>query len=299
MNLADAKARVSLQNILFATDFSEPSEAALPLARSIARGFGSNILAVHVLTPGSYPLSPPETAAASAEAVEEFAEAEMQLLESQLAGLPYETFIERDVAVWPALQRIIKDRSIDLVVLGTHGRTGAQKLLMGSVAEEIFRQSPVPVITIGPRVRRGLHGAAQFHRVLFATDFTPESLVAAPYAVSLAQEHQARLTLVHVVPLDGHLTPEKSRAQPVAALLHGLGELVPSGAELWCHPETIVEYGDPAERIVAAAHERGADLIVLGVRGARGHLGAATHLERATAHKVVAHADCPVMTVRG
>lgn len=297
MKLADATARVSLKNILFATDFSQPSEQALPVARAIARGYGSKVFAVHVLTPAAYPPVPPETAAATAAAVEEYVEGEMQRIESQLAGLPHETVIERDIAVWPALRRVIKDQSIDLLVLGTHGRTGAQKLLMGSVAEEIFRQSPVPVLTIGPRVRTSVHGGAQFHRVLLATDFTPESLAAAPYAISLAQENQARLTLLYVVPLEGGSHAEKGKVEPVAALLYRLGELVPADAELWCHPETILEYGNPAERILAAARERGADLIVIGVRGARGHLGAATHLERATAHKVVAGADCPVLTV--
>ncbi len=299
MKLADASTRVSLKNILFATDFSEASEAALPIALAIARGYNSKIVAVHILTPAAYPPVTPEITGMTAQAVDEYAEGEMQRIASQLAGLPHETFVVHDIAIWPALQRVIKEQSIDLVVLGTHGRTGVQKLLLGSVAEEIFRQATVPVLTIGPRVRSGIHGAAKFHRVLCPTDFTPESLVAAPYAISLAQENQARLTLLHVVPMNGDLPPEKSKAQSAAALLHGLGELIPAGAELWCHPETILEYGKPAERILVAARDRGADLIVIGVRGARGHLGAATHLERATAHQVVAGANCPVLTVRG
>ena len=85
----------------------------------------------------------------------------------------------------------------------------------------------------------------------------------------------------------------------LANVMHELYELVPAEAELWCRPEATVRFGNPAERILDAATELEADLIVLGVRDAAGHLGAATHLERTTAHKVVAHAPCPVLTVRG
>jgi nucleotide-binding universal stress UspA family protein len=82
-------------------------------------------------------------------------------------------------------------------------------------------------------------------------------------------------------------------------LTQRLKDMVPGDAQRWCHPSAMVEYGDAADRILAVATERGADLIVLGVRDAAKHLGAATHLGRATAHKVVAHAQCPVLTVRG
>jgi nucleotide-binding universal stress UspA family protein len=84
----------------------------------------------------------------------------------------------------------------------------------------------------------------------------------------------------------------------VAEAIHKLYETVPKGVDLYYPPEVAVEYGEPADKIVAAAQQRRADLIVLGVRDAREHIGAATHLERATAHKVVAHSPCPVLTVR-
>ena len=85
----------------------------------------------------------------------------------------------------------------------------------------------------------------------------------------------------------------------VADAFGRLHELVPADAELWCRPEPVVRYGNPAEQILETALEHGADLIILGVRNATGYLRAATHLERTTAHKVVAHATCPVLTIRG
>jgi nucleotide-binding universal stress UspA family protein len=299
MKTVEASTGVALKNVLFLTDFSEPSEAALPFAVSIAREYGAKVHALHVLTPTPYVYSFPDLTVAAIEAQEESAQAEMARVAAQLAGLPYETMIERGVEVWPTLEQVMGKCEADIIVLGTHGRTGAQKFLLGSVAEEIFRRSSVPVLTIGPRAHSGTHNAGKFHRVLFATDFTPESLAGAPYAISLAQENQARLMLLHVIrdhELRKHPTLGESS---VANVMFNLSELVPRDAELWCRPETVVEYGDPGERIPEAASDHGADLIVLGVRDAAGRLGAATHLPRTTAHKVVAHAGCPVLTVRG
>jgi len=299
MTIVESGARVTLKNILYLTDFSEPSEAALPFVTTIAREYQSKVYALHILMTVPIPDATPESTEAMIEAQEERAQAEMQRLESQLAGLPHETYLERGPGVWPPVEDAIKEYGIDLIVLGTHGRTGFQKLLMGSAAEEIFRRSHVPVLTIGPWARKGLHQGAKFHHVLFATDFTQESLAAAPYAVSMAQENQAHLFLLHVMREPNKEPAENGPGDSVADAIGRLHELVPADAELWCRPEPVVRHGNPADQILEAATEHGADLIILGVRNATGYLRAATHLERTTAHKVVAHATCPVLTVRG
>ena len=299
MAAAESGTRILLKNILYLTDFSEPSEAALPFATAISRSHGAKIHVLHIDVPPPYVYATPETAAAVIEREEESAEAEMQRVDSQLVNLPHETTVERGTGVWPVVERAINDGQIDLIVLGTHGRTGAEKFLMGSVAEEIFRRSPVPVLTIGPSVRRGLHSDARFHRVLCPTDFTPEAAAAAPYAVSFAEENQAKLVLLHVIPRREEQVVAEEGELSVADAMHQLTEMVPEGAELWCRPEPVVEYGEPAARILEVTNERGVDLIVLGVRQAAGRLSAATHLGRSTAHKIVAHAVCPVLTVRG
>ena len=296
---AAASTRIALKNILFLTDFSEPSHAALPFAAAIAREFGAKVHALNVLLPTPLPYATPAMVAVAMEAQEERAEAEMSLLEAQLTGLPYHLTVMRGLGVWDVLREVVADCHADLIVLGTHGRTGVQKLLMGSVAEEIFRRSTVPVLTIGPHVRTGAHNAAHFRRVLFATDFTPEAAAAAPYAISLAEEHNAHLILLHVVRERVNATGKIPVETSAAHVMYELHEIVPDDAELWCRPEAVVEYGDPATRILDAAKERGADLIVLGVRNVAGYVGTVTHLERALAHKIVAHAACPVLTVRG
>jgi len=299
MNAAAALARVSIKNILYLTDFSEASESALPFAMSFAREYGSAVHALHILMPPPYVYATPESSAAGLAALEDGAVEGMKQIDAQLAGLPHDTAIERDVMIMPRLQRAIRDWHVDLVVLGTRGRTGAQKLMLGSVAEEIFRQSPVPVLTIGPRTQNQPHNAARFHRVMFATDFSPESMAAAPYAISIAQENQAVLLLLHVVKDHDKGGAWNRKEASVAHALGNLHEIVPPDAELWCRPETLVKFGNPAVQILETAEGRGIDLIVMGVKNAAGHLGAATHLERATAHQIVSHAACPVLTVRG
>ncbi|MGO9642125.1 MAG: universal stress protein [Candidatus Acidiferrales bacterium] len=303
MSTVGMGARVALRNILYLTDFSEASETALPFAVSIARAYESKVVALHIVTPTTY--SPglvyvtPEGAADAAAAAEELLNAEMQRVDSQLSGLVHETIMIRELSVWPAVERAIAEHGIDFIVLGTHGRTGTMKLLLGSVAEEIFRKSKAPVLTIGPHVRSGSHRGGQFRRILFATDFSAESLVALPYAISFSRENQARLALLHVQPAICDRPAKVGPKESVASILGELHDLVPRDAELWCHPEVMVEYGVPGERIVNASRQHGTELIVLGVRSKSKHLGAALHTGRATAHQVVANADCPVLTIRG
>lgn len=294
-----ADTRISLQNILYLTDFSAPSTAALPFCISVAREYGATVHALHVCTPTAFTYTTPELAIATIEAQEESAEIEMQRIESQLDAVTHDTTVKRGFDVWPAVEDAILEHKPDLIVLGTHGRTGAQKMVLGSVAEEIYRHSPVPVLTIGPEVTRGVHNGARFHRVLFATDFTPESLEAAPWAISMAQENQAHLMLLNVLRQRDASANERIAEETVAHVMYQLHELVPPSAELWCRPETYVQYGDPARKILEMAKERSADLLVLGVREATGYMGTTTHLARTTAQTVVAHAHCPVLTVRG
>lgn len=299
MSAAQTRARLSLKNLIFLTDFSEPSEAALPFVLSLAREYGAVVHALHVLVPQAFVAATPESSIVGIQAQEEYAQAEMQRTDSSLAGVAHDVQIVRGMDIWPVLWQLIGSYSADMIVLGTHGRTGAQKMLLGSVAEEVFRQSEVPVLTIGPRVQVGRHSGARFHHVLYATDFTPESRSAAPYAISMAQENQAQLILFHAI--HGKKPGKLPRAPEisVAGALHELLELVQPDADLWCRPEPVVKYGEPSASILAEAAERHVDLIVLGVRNAAGRLGAATHLERSVAHKIVAQARCPVLTVRG
>jgi nucleotide-binding universal stress UspA family protein len=286
MTTIQAGAGIALKNILYLTDFSDFSGAALPFAIAVAGNYGAAVHALHVLTPLI-----PEVCHEAIHADEELANAEILKVGSQLAGVAHDTAVVRGgAALWPALEAFIRQHNIDLIVLGTHGRTGIRKLLLGSFAEEIFRCSTVPVLTIGPDVRKSEHAGGHFRSVLFATDFSTPSLSAAPFAISLAEENDAALVLLNVM-------PQSDMTHHAIALAH-LYDLVPGDSRIREHSLAVVQYGDAADCILETAAERLIEIIVLGVRGAPKHLGAATHLERAIAHKVVAHARCPVLTVR-
>jgi len=287
---------VQLKQILYLTDFSRPSEAALPFAVNIARSHGSTLHALHVLT------TPLESYPESLKADREMAEAEMKRVDDEIAGVPHDATVAHALELWPAFEKAVAENGIDLVVVGTHGRTGAERLLMGSSAEQIFRRSPVPVMTVGPDVKAGCVREGVLDRILFATDFSPASAAALPFAIALAKENDARLLLLHALPKrreagDGDGSVGK-RELSVAEAFHQLHEMLPKDLALPHPPDFAVEFGRPADAILTAAGQRNACVIILGIRGAAGHLAAATHFDRATAHKVVAHAPCPVLTVR-
>jgi nucleotide-binding universal stress UspA family protein len=297
MQKARVDKRISMKNILFLTDFSAASERALPFVREIASDFGANVTALHVLVPDVLTYMTPDSPSAAIELQTESALAEMRRVESQLAGIPNKGMLVSEKKVWAALEPILKEDQVDLIVLGTHGRTGLSKLLLGSTAEEVFRRSRVPVMTIGPSVRLDGRGGARWERVVFALDFTPECLKASPYAISFSEENDAQLTLVHVLPVRGQRKQASKDGLTVAEAMHHLHEIVPPEAGLWCRPEAVVEHGEPATKILEVAKQRKADLIVLGIHGTN-HALSTSHLERSVAHTIVANASCPVLTVR-
>ena len=304
----EISAKVSLRNILYATDFSAVSEAALPYATAISCRYGSMIHVAHIIPESNLPVRPGAPDSSTLGVIYEdaptVAQETMLQLTRRLKGFPYETHIRHGQA-WEVLAEIIRENEIDLLIAGTHGRTGVGRLVMGSVAEEIFRHVSCPVLTVGPKVRTTMQsknetGASatdiNFQQILYATDFTPHSLAAASYASSLAQEFRTQLTLLHVIEQYGEDLHDKPG--PIEDALRRLENLRPEMAALPCPSEPAVEFGPPADCILQMAAEREADLIVLGVRAATGRLGASTHLALTTAHKILAKAHCPVLTIR-
>lgn len=297
MKPVTASTHVQFKNILFTTDFSDAAKIAAPYAAELARRYGAKLYALHVRPPIDNTATLPENWRALEKIAEMEAQREKFALVHTFEGLHPEIMIH-DGDLWPNIKAAIQEHDIDLIVMGTRGRSGIGKFLLGSVAEEIFRQAPCPVLTVGPHSPVVPKSSREITRILLATDFGSESLAAANYAISLAQECQAYLTLLHVIDAakTGDLVhPSELSSSSERMLRH----LVPPQAELWCVPDYVVEYGAPAEKILEVAAKRNAELIVLGVHKPTGLYGAATHLPMAIAHKVVSLAPCPVLTVRG
>lgn len=300
---------ISVKNVLFATDFSATSEAAMPYAAAICRRFGSTLHTVHVLSDASLLMMTGGVDYVSMSTIYEDARGETEFkldqISDRLQGIPHRDYV-RHGQVWKSLAEIIGENQIDLVVLGTHGRSGLGKLLLGSVAEDILRHAPCPVLTVGPKVsgRAKLPGfptqgrdispvELELRQILFATNLAPYSRFVAQAAVSLAEEFRARLTLLHVIEDYTHVASRRGLMEDRVCRLHSL---VPHDATLQYVPETVLEFGLAAERILKVAADREADIIVLGARASA--QAGSTHLPWSTAHQVIAQAHCPVLTVR-
>lgn len=296
MTVATAKTCTRFANILFATDFSPAAALAIPYVRKIAKHYQSKLVALYVRPPVVNPMTRPESWPTDIESAKAFDERHREEILGAFAGIPMDVVIEEG-DVLSALNAVIQEHDTDLLVIGTRGRTGLKKLLLGSVAEEIFRTVACPVLTVGPHAASPLEAAGDFREILYATDLEPETQGAAAYAASLAEEFQAKLILLHVVlPSKVGETDYWLKIRDSSQEL--LRKLVPPSAEASCKPQYFVERGDPADQILLLAAVRQPDLIVLGTRPEGGVPGAATHLPGATAHKVVSRAACPVLTVR-
>jgi nucleotide-binding universal stress UspA family protein len=295
MKAVAVRSRIQMKNILFATDFSPAAATALPFAAEIAQRFGARLFAVHAKTPENYALPTTEVWPVANALVEEQIEHLKETLHRQFPGVESEVLVGEG-GVWGVVEAAAEQKKADLIVVGTSGRRGIGKFILGSVAEEILRRAICPVLSVGPHAPSEAPRDAKFRRIVYATDFGDSSASAAAYAVALAQEHQAHLTLLHVVehPKAGELIGPQ---ELVEAALDRLRALVTGEAELWCEPRAIVRHGVPAEKILEVAEMEQADLIVLGVRSVKG-LVRATHLPTIVAHQVISQATCPVLTVR-
>jgi nucleotide-binding universal stress UspA family protein len=301
-----AKRSISIKNILYATDFSAISEAALPYAGAIARRFGSTLHIAHVVSDAEVFVMPGMVDYVSLGELCDEAQCEakekIDAIVERLGDMPCRTHVGHG-RVWTNLQETIAANQIDLIVLGTHGRTGFGKIVLGSVAEEILRHAPCPVLTAGPKIRgharlpefRGqgremVPAELELQRILFATNLNSDSVAVAKVAVGLAKEFESRLTLMHVIE---DYSKFEEQPRPIESAIGKLQALVPKEASLAYVPETLIEFGFASERIVRTAAEQEADLIVLGARPSD-----STHTPWSTVHRVVAHANCPVLTVR-
>jgi len=297
MPTVSAPTRIKLQNILFATDFSLSAQTVLSYALDLARRYDARLYSVNVLPHMPFV----EAAQPDPEQSKLWSKEQLAALigSESFQGVQHKELIEEG-EVPEVLSKLVRKYGIDLIVIGTGGRKGLGKLLLGSVAEEIFRHAECPVLTVGPHATDWEIGGNLRH-ILFATDFGPESVHGLPYAISLAEENRARLTLLHVAPEPSVALPEPEPGtmpvvdpSEVAAFTENqLRALIPEGTQLWHEPEYMVQFGTAAEMIVRIAAQS-VDMIVLGVK----RPGALTkHLGEGVAYKVVCEAPCPVLSV--
>lgn len=301
---------MNLSRILCPTDLSEASDHAIDLALAIAVAYRARIAALHVAGPAVLPLELAGPIGRS------FDEAELDVLRGRTAArfsAVSGAGIDLDVLVdsGPAADRIL-DRAAalpaDLIVMGTHGSRGFERLVLGCVTERVLRQARCPVLTVPPRA----HATSQvpFRRLLCAIDFSEPSEAGLQYAASLAAESGAALTLLHVLewpwpeppapdfaglpaPQGAALAEYRRYCEKMAST--GLEALVSRAAGLSSPPRTRLRHGKPYVQILEVAAEEGTDLIIVGVHGRN---PVDMTLFGSTANQIVRRATCPVLTLR-
>ena len=292
-----------ITRILCPVDLSEMSRHAVTHAMLLAGWYNAKITALHVCNPIMIPstdftvvgMGPPPVLTA-----EEIDEARRQVAALFTASLDVEVLVESGR---PANQILERAGSLpaDLIVIGTHGASGFEHLLLGSVTEKVLRRASCPVLTVPPLARTT--SKLPYKRLLCPVDFSDSSLAALDFAFSLAQEGDAALTLLHVFDWPAEDVPLPTRPFNMAeyrqeaerAALAKLHALVPDAIRDWCHPSTRVAHGKAYREILGVATADSTDLIVMGVHGRN---VVDLMLFGSTTNQVVRHATCPVLTIR-
>ena len=295
--------RISIERVLCPIDFSDTSHHALAHAAAMARWHQARLTMLHVfpylpamdLPP--LPLEDTDRASILAK-MREFA-----------AIVPRDVRVDCHVMegqlVHQAILNQLTTTDADMLVMGTHGRSGFQRLFLGSVTEKVIRKVNCPTLVVPPRAGDiAPDSPVQFHRILCPTDFLASSLKAFEYAISLAEETDAQITLLHVVELLAALGEEPTIADGEYARLRGativdarrrLNDLIPDDARAYCSVDALVVEGRAYKEILCQAKQKRADLIVMGVHG-RGAIDLL--LFGSTTHHVLRGSTCPVLIVR-
>jgi len=284
---------ITVRNVLIATDLSRQSEDILHAGMDLRSAYGAHATILYVLPRDEYILAGFEAFASARDvARRDLVELEENLSTKYACPRGNYEVLMAEGNVTECIFECVTQRNIDLIVLGTHGRSGFSKAFVGSVAERVFRNAEVPVLTIGPNAHTSLLYGPK--RLLAPIDFTTETQHSAKYACALAREHDAELVLLHVIAE----VPRGGAMADFACLKHtveqSLAELI-SCEEKPKQVRVVVKVGKVVPTVLNAAAEFDADLLVLGVHTYPRLLD---HLRLLNAYELVRQAPCPVLTVR-
>ena len=294
---------IRMTHVLCPVDFSDTSQHALDHAGAIASWYDARLTVLYVFANVPTMDVPPLVLedADRARLIASLKEMARRVPDT----VPTSFRIEEAESVHEEVLAQIVATHADLLVLGTHGRSGFQHLFLGSVTEKVIRQAPCPTLVVPPRAPDVSPDApAQFKQILCAVDFSDSSLSALAYALTLAEESDARLTLLHVIemppelrenPMAPDFDVDRIHAAAEAEAQRRLRDLVPEAARTYCTIDTAVVEGRAYRRVLRHAVEQKSDLIVMGVHG-RGALDLL--LFGSTTHHVIRAAVCPVLIVR-
>lgn len=291
---------LKIQQILCPVDFSEFSTRAFDYAYSLARHYGAKLTLEHVVQPltSLYPYYAfPETLNEVYWDLDNNAQEQLRSLVSCRTwnGLKPETVVHRGMLPETILA-YAEAQHTDLIVMGTHGRQGLDRVTMGSVTEKVLRKSRCPVLVVRKPTHdfvapRSKQDPVQLKRILFCADFSENSRRALSYALSLAIEYNSELTMLNIVE---EVPTGQELYITTAGIARQLEAMVPPQARESCTLKYTVRIGKPYQEIIQLALEWQADLIVMGVLG-RNALDLA--LFGSTTQRVIQLGSCPVLAV--
>jgi nucleotide-binding universal stress UspA family protein len=292
---------LEIKLILCPIDFSEFSVRAYCYAQSLAEHYRSKLVVQHIVEIWRHPGA---SFAATASLYEEYCESllgsgKKQLLEfvknHTRVKLQPELIVDQGIAPDMILSFAQAQKS-DLIVMGTHGLRGFDRLMLGSATDRVMRRAPCPVTAVREPTQESIAADQERHhlhhldRILACTDFSEDSDLALNYAISAAAEYDAELTLLHV--LEEVPRPSKMK-EAIAAATEQLENLIPPERRKTLKIKTAVRIGKPYREIIQLAQEAQTDLVTVGVRG-RGALDLAVF--GSTTYRVMQLGPCPVLT---
>ena len=297
---------ITFRHVLCPFDFSESSLRALDYAVIVARRFKAQLTVLHA-APTFDPLT--TRTGPLADDLRIVAIPTREDVVTELAGIAHDAGAdaERLTAVAEAGQTVatIVDHALsgkaDLLVVGTHGRSGFERLLLGSVTEKLLRKTPCPVLTVPPHLERASLPRAGFARVLCPIDFSPAALQALGFALELARDPGGAVTVLHVIEFlaehepraTAHFNVEEFRRALVEDAHERLRKVVAEASAGGRTVRDVAVIGRAYTEVLRLGRDH--DLIVM---GAQGHGGLALSLFGSTTQHVVRGAACPVLTVR-
>lgn len=302
---------ITFTNILCPTDLSDASLPPLTYAAALARWYDARLTVLHVVPP-PVPIGGTGVFSTPVDVVppppQELLEEALQRVATRAGAGTSETaphIAHRVIEGEPAVAIVDEavSSSTDLIVLGTHGRGGFERFMIGSIAEKVLRKAPCPVLTVPPHMPGESADDVRLSHVVCAVDFSPASLQALGFALALAQQAGATVTALHAIEWlveDEPRTHERFnvpeyrgyRIEEAREQLQALVDGTPHGST---PVAAVVTVGRAHREILQTATDTHADLVVMGTQG-RGGLGLA--LFGSTTQQVVRTATCPVLTVR-
>ena len=311
---------VTIRSILCPVDFSSHSRHALQHGAQLARWFQATLNVLYVYAPPGQPppvvfgglpgpvsMEPLPAITVSPDRFHDEITAQLMTFAGgvDMRGVVTHVHARPGGPAGGILDEAVSTHS-DLIVLGTHGHSGFDRLALGSVAEKVLRKARCAVLTVPPPAAEPLPSTLDlFKRILCPVDFSAASVRALEYALALAKEADAELLLMHVIEGVADVRRWQQPVNPAIAeylrlseqdALTRLGQLVPNDADAWCTPKQILMTGRPHEEILRVAREEEAHLIVMGVHG-RNPID--LMFFGSTTNQVVRASLCPVLTLKG